>query len=362
MKVLTVVGARPQFIKAATVSRVLREHDEIDECLVHTGQHYDANMSDIFFSELEIPHPKYNLGVIAHRHGEMTGLMLTKLEHVLIDEDPDVCLIYGDTNSTVAAALASAKLRIPVAHVEAGLRSFNRAMPEEINRVMSDHLSDILFAPTVNSVSHLLREGIPNSKIFQVGDVMYDASIYYGLKSQQHSRVIKDLGCDSGEYVLVTIHRQENTNDVDRLGVLCNAVEAISRNRQVVLPLHPRTKKQLEQFGLHLTGKRLVLTEPVGYLDMIQLERNAAIILTDSGGVQKEAYFYRIPCVTLRKETEWTELVETGWNRLGGDSAIEIIEATEKAIGSAGKDAQPYGSGRAAEEIYSVLKNFKNSK
>ena len=355
-KILTVVGARPQFIKAAAVTRVIGEKKEFIECLVHTGQHYDANMSEVFFKELGIPEPDYNLGVTANRHGEMTGLMLQKIEQVLIDENPELCLIYGDTNSTVAAALAASKLQIQVAHVESGLRSFNRAMPEEINRVVSDHLSDLLFAPTSNAVKQLLKEGIKAEKVFQVGDVMYDVSNYYASKAQNFSEIVKNLSCVKSEYILMTIHRQENTDSKHRLKLIADAVEILSTEKQVIFPIHPRTKKKLEEFGLSMNGKNLTIIDPVGYLDMVELERNAGLIVTDSGGVQKEAYFYRVPCVTLRAETEWLELIDAGWNRLGGNSVDEVISAVRAAFGSTGKEISLYGDGDASEKIYGHIK------
>ena len=355
-KILTVVGARPQFIKAAAVSRVIGEKKDFIECLVHTGQHYDTNMSEVFFKELGIPEPDYNLGVTANRHGEMTGLMLQKIEQVLIDENPELCLIYGDTNSTVAAALAASKLQIQVAHVESGLRSFNRAMPEEINRVVSDHLSDLLFAPTSNAVKQLLKEGISAEKVFQVGDVMYDVSNYYASKAQNFSAIVKNLSCIKSEYILMTIHRQENTDSRHRLKLIADAVEILSTEKQVIFPIHPRTKKKLEEFGLSMIGKNLTIIDPVGYLDMVELERNAGLIVTDSGGVQKEAYFYRVPCVTLRAETEWVELIDAGWNRLGGNSVDEVISSVRAAFGSTGKKISLYGDGDASEKIYGHIK------
>ena len=355
-KILTVVGARPQFIKAAAVSRVIGEKKDFIECLVHTGQHYDTNMSEVFFKELGIPEPDYNLGVTANRHGEMTGLMLQKIEQVLIDENPELCLIYGDTNSTVAAALAASKLQIQVAHVESGLRSFNRAMPEEINRVVSDHLSDLLFAPTSNAAKQLLKEGISSEKVFQVGDVMYDVSNYYASKAQNFSAIVKNLSCIKSEYILMTIHRQENTDSRHRLKLIADAVEILSTEKQVIFPIHPRTKKKLEEFGLSMKGKNLTIIDPVGYLDMVELERNAGLIVTDSGGVQKEAYFYRVPCVTLRAETEWVELIDAGWNRLGGNSVDEVISAVRAAFRSTGKEISLYGDGDASEKIYGHIK------
>lgn len=316
-KIVTIVGARPQFIKAAAVSRVLRSSPGTTEILVHTGQHYDSNMSEVFFDELEIPQPDYHLGIGSGTHGSQTGKMLEAIEAVLIQEQPNWVLVYGDTNSTLAGALAAAKLHIPVAHVEAGLRSFNRQMPEEINRVLTDHSSDILFAPTETAVKNLLHEGIAEQRIHLVGDVMYDAALYYGAKADTHSQILSNLGLSPKGYILATIHRAENTDDSLRLQAIFQGLIQVAQEIPVVLPLHPRTRKALERENLFLeVSKSLVIIEPVGYLDMVMLEKNACLIATDSGGVQKEAFFYRVPCVTLREETEWVELVEMGWNCL----------------------------------------------
>lgn len=342
MKVFTVVGARPQFIKAATVSRSLSAVG-VTEKIIHTGQHFDEAMSDQFFTELEIPTPWKNLGISGGTHGAMTGKMLEAIEAVFIEEHPDWVIVYGDTNSTLAGALAAAKLHIPVAHVEAGLRSFNRYMPEEINRVLADHVSDRLYCPTTVGNQNLVNEGISIEKIRQVGDVMYDAALYYG---EKQSDILKRLGLHN--YVLATIHRAENTDDPDRLRAI---IEGLRRVGNVVLPLHPRTRKVLEQNNLSTDGLKII--DPVGYLEMVALEKGATVIATDSGGVQKEALFYRVPCVTLRDETEWKESVALGWNRIaspkGGPEAI--ASAIEGAIGSSGEDANPYGDGTAAAQI-----------
>jgi len=357
MKVLSIVGARPQFIKAAAVSRVLRAEPGVQEVLVHTGQHYDDNMSRVFFEELEIPEPDYHLGIGGGTHGQNTGRMLEAIERGLLKEQPDWVLVYGDTDSTLAGALAAVKLHIPVAHVEAGLRSFNRRMPEEINRVLTDHASDLLFAPTETAVQNLLREGILENKIHLVGDVMYDAALYYGAKAEQKSEILKRLGLSPKGYVLATVHRVENTDDPGRLGAILEALAEVHRELPVVFPVHPRTRKRAEAFGLGGYLERVLAIEPVGYLDMVMLEKSARLIATDSGGVQKEAFFYRVPCVTLRGETEWVELVELGWNRLCSpvDMAL-IVKAVLQTESHEGKDhLDLYGSGRAAEGIKLTL-------
>ena len=353
MKIVTIIGARPQFIKAAAVSRVFRAQAGIVEKLVHTGQHYDANMSDVFFSELEIPPPAYHLGIGGGHHGEMTGRMLAGIEEVLLSERPDWVLVYGDTNSTLAGALAASKLHIPVAHVEAGLRSFNRRMPEEINRVLTDHASDVLFAPTATAVAHLAQEGIVGNSVHLVGDVMYDAALYFAKKAELDSVILSALNLSPAGYVLATIHRQENTDDVGRLRSIFDGLGAI--DLPVVLPLHPRTRKRLEEFKIAI-APTIRLIDPVGYLDMVQLERCAAVIATDSGGVQKEAFFYGVPCITLRDETEWVELVDLGWNQLvsPGDAGL-IAETVRGAVGRRGAEGQPYGGGHAAQKIADVL-------
>ena len=356
MKILTVVGARPQFIKAATVSRVIAEHSLIDEILVHTGQHFDDNMSQVFFSELEIAQPHYNLAIGGGNHGEMTGKQLEAIEKVLLDEKPDWVLVYGDTNSTLAGALAAAKLHVPVAHVEAGLRSFNRAMPEEINRILTDHAANLLFAPTVSAVENLEKEGL--SEITRMsGDVMYDAALFYGEKAEQHSRILTDLGLQSNDYILATIHRAENTDDHKRIRAIVSAMQEMAVDKSIVFPLHPRTRNTLKKLDL-LEGLQSVvkLIDPVGYLDMVMLEKHATLIVTDSGGVQKEAFFHQVPCVTLRDETEWIELVELGWNRLVLHTDLKTLpETCNGAIGQVGRDAKPYGDGNSANKILEIM-------
>ncbi|WP_243028299.1 non-hydrolyzing UDP-N-acetylglucosamine 2-epimerase [Thermus albus] len=353
-KVLSVVGARPQFIKAALVSRALRNTPEVSEVLVHTGQHYDKNMSEVFFRELDIPEPDYNLGIGGGTHGQNTGRMLEAIEEVLLRERPHWVLVYGDTDSTLAGALAAAKLHIPVAHVEAGLRSFNRRMPEEINRVLTDHIADLLFAPTEVAVRNLLREGIPPDKVYWVGDVMYDAALYYGEKAEGQSRILSKLGLKPKGYILATIHRAENTDDPVRLGVILQAFAEVHREIPVVFPVHPRTRKRAEAFGLGPLLDAVMAVDPVGYLDMVMLEKNARLIATDSGGVQKEAFFYRVPCVTLREETEWQELLDLGWNKLAPPADVASIAGLLESqwVGSEGN---PFGLGNTVNLIVQKL-------
>jgi len=360
MKIISVVGARPQFIKAAAVSRVLRKTQGVREILVHTGQHYDNNMSEVFFEELEIPRPDYNLGIGSATHGAQTGRMLEAIEEVLFKEKPDWVLVYGDTNSTLAGALAAVKLHIPVAHIEAGLRSFNRCMPEEINRVLTDHAADILFAPTETAEKNLQREGIPVERIKLVGDVMYDAALYYGKKAERQSQILNRLGLEPKEYILATIHRAENTDNSQRLHAIFDGFAEVAQEIKVVLPLHPRTRAALMQAGLYdEVTQNICLIEPVGYLDMVMLEKNALFIATDSGGVQKEAFFYRVPCLTLREETEWVELVELGWNRVVPPTSKEQVSAgiRENLQLSGGLGGHPYGDGKAAEGIVQIINN-----
>ena len=349
-----IVGARPQFVKAAAVLRAIRSTEGLAAGLVHTGQHYDASMSQVFFDELEIAAPDYHLGIGSGSHGAQTGRMLEAIETLLMDKRPDWVFVYGDTNSTLAGALAAAKLHIPVAHVEAGLRSFNRQMPEEINRVLTDHVSDLLFAPTEAAVANLRREGVDASKIHQTGDVMYDVALYYARKAERtRSSIIDTLQVGRGKYVLATVHRAENTDDAGRLRVIIDALRNVADHMPVVFPVHPRTRARIDLHIIRdLAAGRLQIIDPVGYLDMTVLEKHAAAIATDSGGVQKEAYFYDVPCVTLRAETEWVELVHSGWNRLVPPrSAAEVADAILAAIGSRGTKIRLYGEGHAAEEI-----------
>jgi UDP-GlcNAc3NAcA epimerase len=356
MKVVTIVGARPQLIKASVVSRALADAG-ITEVLVHTGQHFDANMSDVFFDELQMPPPAHHLGIAGGGHGDMTGRMLIAIERVLLDEKPDVVLVYGDTNSTLAGAIAAVKLHVPIAHVEAGLRSFNMAMPEEVNRILTDRISTWLFAPTDDAVGHLRREGIDPARVHQVGDVMYDVARVHGERAMALGRgVLATLGIDDG-YVLVTAHRAENTDDVARLGAIVHGLARVAATRRVVWPLHPRTRGALTRAGLlELATSTFTLIEPQGYLDMVRLERCAAVIATDSGGVQKEAFFQGVPCVTLRDETEWVELVASGWNHLVSPTSADVVaDGVLGAIGRHGRDVRPYGDGDTAPRIAAIL-------
>ncbi len=358
MKIVTIVGARPQFIKAAAVSRVIRDDyaGKIDELIVHTGQHFDANMSKVFFEELDIPEPRYNLEISGGQHGAMTGRMLEAVEKVFLAEKPDWVLIYGDTNSTLAGALAAAKQHIPVAHVEAGLRSFNMRMPEEINRILSDRISTLLFCPTETAVRNLQAEGV-HEGVHNVGDVMYDVALFYREQASQTSSALDRLGLQSRGFALATCHRAENTDEPQRLEAILSALDAIAKFLPVVLPLHPRTRKLVVDYGLQGLLDRLRVVDPLPFLDMVALEQAARLILTDSGGVQKEAFFYGVPCITLRDETEWVETVKLGMNLLVGASRAAILEATEKLLRSelSAIDFMPYGNGRAAKKIVDLL-------
>ncbi|HAR51371.1 non-hydrolyzing UDP-N-acetylglucosamine 2-epimerase [Roseovarius nubinhibens] len=355
-RILTIIGARPQFIKAAAVSRAFQASSELEEVIVHTGQHFDANMSDIFFEEMGIPRPSYNLEISGGSHGQMTGRMLERLESVMQEVQPSAVLVYGDTNSTLAGALAAAKLNIPIAHVEAGLRSFNRAMPEEINRVLSDQLSAVLLTPTDTATKNLEREGISGARVVQVGDVMYDAALFFGGKVAEQKEGQTSPETPEGQFVLATIHRQENTDVPERLRAIFEGLAIVARTLPVVLPLHPRTRGRLALAGLEDLLEPLTVVDPMGYLDMVAHEQSASVIATDSGGVQKEAFFYSVPCVTLRDETEWVELVEAGWNTLVPPIDAETI-AREilGAVGRKGADVIPYGAGNASELIVAEL-------
>lgn len=354
MQVVTIVGARPQFIKAAAVSRAVRRHGGVAELIVHTGQHYDHGMSQVFFDELGIPAPDWNLEVVAESHGAMTGRMLEAVEDVLTTVRPDCVLVYGDTNSTLAGALAAAKLRIPVAHVEAGLRSFNRRMPEEQNRVLTDHLADLLFCPTHRAVEQLAREGITRG-VKPVGDVMYDLALFYAERAR--ARVpLDEWGVTSGSYALCTVHRQENTREPRRLAAILAALRELAQELPVLLPLHPGTARWVEALGDPQALRGLDVRPPLSYLQMTRLESEAAIVLTDSGGVQKEAFFHGVPCITLREETEWMETVEAGWNRLAGADPDAILQAWREMDSLTGApEGRPYGDGHAAEHVVEEL-------
>lgn len=350
MKILTVVGARPQFVKAAAVSRILRErHTEV---MVHTGQHYDERMSEVFFRELGIPEPDYNLEVGSAGHSVQTGEMLIRMEPIFEKEKPDWVLVYGDTNSTLAGALVASKLHIPVAHVEAGLRSFNREMPEEINRVLTDHVSDLLFCPAQKAVDNLKLEGV-TSGVHVVGDVMYDAVLRHSESAEKKSTILSSLNLESKKYLLATVHRASN---VDETQTLLNILETFAMlGETVVFPVHPRTRKAIQVAGFK-PGENIKLIDPVGYLDMLWLEKNARLILTDSGGVQKEAYWFETPCVTLREETEWVETVEAGWNVVVGTQRERIINAVRNV---STPDARPnlFGDGDASQKIVRLLED-----
>ena len=332
MRILTIIGARPQFIKAAAVSRVIRSHNDIKEIIVHTGQHFDANMSDVFFEQMDIPRPNHYLKIANLSHGAMTGRMLEGIEELIQQEKPDWVLVYGDTNSTLAGALAAAKLHLPIAHVEAGLRSHNPAMPEEINRVLTDRVSSLLLCPTETAVNNLEKEGFPykaitklRQQIVNVGDVMFDAVLYYRERALKEVN-LETFGLEHQSYALCTIHRQENTDQVERITQsILSALQSIAKDLVVVLPLHPRTKAKISQYNLESFLKGLHLLDPLPYLEMQRLQMSAKVMLTDSGGMQKEAYFHRVPCITLRDETEWVETVEQGWNQISGTDTNRIL-------------------------------------
>lgn len=351
MNLLTVIGARPQFIKAATVSRRIATYASIKEHIVHTGQHFDSNMSDVFFDEMNIPKPAYFLNIHSLSHATMTGRMLEGLGDIMAEIKPDAVLVYGDTNSTLAAALAASKLCIPVLHVEAGLRSFNMNMPEEINRVITDRISSVLYCPTQVAVHNLTQEGFENydAEIILSGDVMEDAALYYSNESNISSQILQLHNIEVNKYILCTIHRQENTDDVNQMTKLISALNKLNVDIPIIIPIHPRTLKKIELYGLKLNAR---IIPPVGYLDMIQLIKNSALVVTDSGGLQKEAYFFNKFCVTLREETEWTELVEGGYNVLAGTSEQKILKSTHLFLNREFvKQESFYGGGKAADII-----------
>lgn len=356
MRILTVIGARPQFIKAAVLSRLMAQMPQSQEIIVHTGQHYDERMSDIFFQELEIPPPHYHLNVGSASHGEQIGAMIRGLDQVIQKELPDLLLVYGDTTSTLAGALTALRHRLPLAHVEAGLRSFDRSMPEEHNRVATDHLSHWLFAPTPTAIENLTKEGITQG-VHQVGDIMYDALLYYSrLDEHRPASILYRLALHGRPYALCTLHRAGNTEEA-RFRKLWHCIGQVAEQLPVVLPLHPRTKGVLDQLKLPVPPS-VHLVPPVGYRDMLQLERFATVIVTDSGGVQKEAYMMGIPCITLRDSTEWVETVTAGWNSLVGDQVEKVLHALHGVLAEERPSEQRptlYGSGQAGEEILQVL-------
>lgn len=350
MKIVTIIGARPQFIKAASLSREILKQKDIEEVIVHTGQHFDANMSEVFFTEMQIPRPHYNLAINSLGHGAMTGRMMEEIEKVLIKEKPDWLLVYGDTNSTLAGSLAAKKLHIKIAHVEAGLRSFNMKMPEEVNRILTDRISDLLFCPTQQAVDNLNKEGYENIEavIVNVGDIMYDSALFYSTLKNEGVKGLPE------NYILATIHRAENTDDLQKLKNIFSALDSIHKEYPVVLPLHPRTKNILEVNGIKTN---IHLIEPVGYLDMVSLIKNSKAVITDSGGLQKESYFFKKQCFTLRDQTEWVELIELGCNQLiyviKDDIASIVLRDIDKELDFS-KDI--YGDGATSERIIDILK------
>jgi UDP-N-acetylglucosamine 2-epimerase len=373
MKIVTIVGARPQFIKAAAVTRAIQRYNKrcpskqkLQEILVHTGQHYDYLMDKVFFEELELPKPDYHLGVGSGSHARQTGIMLEKIEAVLQKEKPEVVMVYGDTNSTLSGALAAAKLNIPVAHVEAGLRSYNRIMPEEINRLLTDHLSTHLLCPTAQAVRNLLKEGIKDGEgriVKNVGDVMYDSILYYSKIAEKKSTILHGLNLvnpqsaiRNPQYYLGTLHRAENTDDPKRLRPILEALNALGSKIPIIFPLHPRTKKMMKVHHL-FSFKNIKFIEPVSYLDMLKLEKNAKAILTDSGGVQKEAYWLEVPCFTLREETEWVETIKSGWNVLAGTRMKRIVKEVSHQEGRRRypKEKEIFGDGKASQKIVQIL-------
>ncbi|WP_413944585.1 non-hydrolyzing UDP-N-acetylglucosamine 2-epimerase [Bdellovibrio sp. HCB-162] len=353
MKIVTIVGARPQFVKAAVVSRAIQKNPKIEEIIVHTGQHYDANMSDIFFEEMKIPKPKYNLGVSGLSHGAMTGEMLKGIEEILINEQPDWVLVYGDTNSTLAGALAASKLHIKIAHVEAGLRSFNMRMPEEVNRILTDRISTILFCPTDTAVANLKKEGYANinAKVVNVGDVMLDAANFYAEFAPNTA--------PPTPFVLATLHRAENTDDEKRLKSIFHALREIGKSTQIILPLHPRTKKIVESLKISTEG--IVITPPASYFEMISYLKSCSLVVTDSGGLQKEAYFFKKQCITLRDETEWVELVTSGTNVLTGSDSKKIVDTYNEMLiqKKPPRFESLYGDGFAGEKIRDYIENYE---
>jgi UDP-GlcNAc3NAcA epimerase len=353
MKIITIVGARPQFVKAAALSREFSKYNNIEEIIIHTGQHFDKNMSDVFFDEMEIPQPKYNLAINSVGHGAMTGRMLEGIERILLDEKPDLLLVYGDTNSTIAGALAAKKLHIKVAHVEAGLRSFNMEMPEEVNRILTDRISDYLFCPTQTAVDNLKNEGYDNIKcdIINCGDVMQDAANFYAKKSKEKADIANAINLK--EFILCTLHRAENTDDEIRLRSIIEALNEIHKTTPIVLPLHPRTKGKIENLGIELKVK---LIDPVGYFDMIELLKKCSLVMTDSGGLQKEAFFFKKNCVTIRDQTEWIELLENDVNILAEAKKESIVNSVNLMLNKKSDfSVDLYGKGLACKNIVNEI-------
>ena len=353
-KIVTILGARPQFVKAAVLSRIIKKHNNIEEIIVHTGQHFDSNMSAIFFDEMMIPKPKYNLEINSMSHVAMTGLMLLEIEKVLIEEVPDAVVVYGDTNSTIAGALAAKKMHIKVVHIEAGLRSFNMKMPEEINRIATDRISDLLSCPTETALDNLKKEGYDNLQILveKHGDIMKDAVSYYGQFSKEKSSIIIDEKLQKNHFVLATIHRQENTDDEKKLRSIFLGLEEIHKTHTVILPMHPRTKAVLNKLSIH---PKIQMIEPVGYYDMLELLKNCSMVITDSGGLQKEAFFNKKQSIIARDETEWVELVENGFAKIVGSDTEDMINTFKKYL-SSNQDfsMQLYGD-LVGEKIYQSI-------
>lgn len=360
-KLLVIIGARPQFIKFAPLSKAFQNFGSIDVIIIHTGQHYDSNMSSLFFSEMDIHEPHYNLDVKSGSHADQTAMIMQRLETIIAKEDPDGVVVFGDTNSTLSGALVAVKMNIPVFHVEAGLRSFNRKMPEEINRVITDHISVLHFAPTATAVQNLKHEGITDN-VYHVGDVMYDAALQFSRKAEIESFILKNLNLSSKQYFLATIHRAENTDNSTLLMNILQFLKHCSMRFPVVLPLHPRTRKMIKEYQLESYCEGIKILDPVGFLDMVRLESNAACVITDSGGVQKEAYFHKVPCITTRKETEWAETVESKWNKLlppyslniedSLDTIFEFINIQDRGI------IQDYGDGTSSQKIAHIISRY----
>ncbi len=377
IKIVTVIGARPQIIKAAALSRAIKKKfaDKIKEIIIHTGQHYDDNMSQVFFDELEVPKPDFNLNVRLASHGEQTAAMISGIEKIILAEKPDCIVIYGDTNSTLAAAIAAAKIYVPIVHIEAGLRSFNKLMPEEVNRIMCDHVSTFLFCPTKTGYNNLLKEGlkennlapftINNPKIYHCGDIMFDNSIYFSEMAEKKSTILKDNNLHTNQYILVTIHRNNNTDDLSRLSSIFSALKQITEKKkiQLVIPLHPRTAKQLQQlpelYEAIQADPLIKILPPVSFLEIICLEKNAKLVVTDSGGVQKEAFFFKRPCVILRSETEWIELVACGAAKLTDANEKEILNAVDHFFSKTDLEFPAFfGDGKAAEFICTEMLTY----
>ncbi|MFD1361137.1 non-hydrolyzing UDP-N-acetylglucosamine 2-epimerase [Lentibacillus salinarum] len=353
MKLITITGTRPQFIKAGMLSKLFRAMSAIDEIIVNTGQHYDDNMSTVFIDQLQLPAPDYDLGIGSGSHGKQTAGMLTKLEDVMMAVKPDMVLVYGDTNSTLAGSLAASKLHIPVAHVEAGLRSFNKKMPEEINRIVADHVSDWLFCPSETAVSNLRREGIEKG-VYRTGDIMYDAVVHFKPVALDYSSIRRDLSLRENDYYLATVHRAENTDDPQRLRSILEALNQL--HKKVVIPMHPRTRRKMDEYQLmgNIARSSITIVNPLNYFDMLALTSGARAILTDSGGLQKEAYMLRVPCITLRDETEWPETVHAGWNQLTGADTQKIAD-TLQALQVPNEHPPLFGDGKAARTIAEIL-------